>query len=169
MVRYVSRWSGRRSAFLLLPDAISAADGAMLEPLGVAIHAVDLGHTAVGMRVGVFGCGPIGLLILQLAGAGWELRAARNRTAAPPPRGGTCLWGDQVSIWSANPRNWQRPGRGVDVAFEVAGENAAVETAMTAVKPGGAVILVGIPADDRTSFRPPSPGAKGLTIKWSAG
>ena len=39
----------------------------MLEPLGIAIHAVDLAHLKVGMSVGVFGCGPIGLLILQLA------------------------------------------------------------------------------------------------------
>ncbi len=50
-----------------LPDTLSDADGAMLEPLGVALHAVDLGHLRSGMRVGVFGCGPIGLLIMQLA------------------------------------------------------------------------------------------------------
>src|SRR5512138_3073368 len=50
-----------------LPNSISDADGAMLEPLGVAIHAVDLGKLKAGMTVGVFGCGPIGLLIIQLA------------------------------------------------------------------------------------------------------
>ena len=50
-----------------LPDSISDADGAMLEPLGVAIHAVDLGKIKVGMTIGVFGAGPIGLLIAQLA------------------------------------------------------------------------------------------------------
>ena len=46
-----------------LPDEISDAEGAMLEPLGVALHAVDLGHLKPGMQVGVFGCGPIGLLV----------------------------------------------------------------------------------------------------------
>jgi len=50
-----------------IPDSISDDDGAMLEPLGVAIHAVDLGKLKAGMTVGVFGCGPIGLLILQIA------------------------------------------------------------------------------------------------------
>src|SRR6185436_9397610 len=50
-----------------LPDSLSDSDGALLEPLGVAIHAVDLSHLKPGMAVGVFGCGPIGLLILQLA------------------------------------------------------------------------------------------------------
>ena len=35
----------------------------------IALHAVDLGKIRLGMRVGVFGCGPIGLLVLQLARA----------------------------------------------------------------------------------------------------
>ena len=54
-------------ALFQIPDAITDAEGAMLEPLGVAIHAVDLGHLKAGMSVGVFGCGPIGLLIIQMA------------------------------------------------------------------------------------------------------
>src|SRR5512141_2774976 len=44
-----------------VPDGFSASDAAMLEPLGVAIHSVDLGHVRTGDAVGVFGCGPIGL------------------------------------------------------------------------------------------------------------
>lgn len=38
-------------------------------PLGVAIHAVDLGRLKPGMTVGAFGCGLIGLLVLQVARA----------------------------------------------------------------------------------------------------
>ncbi len=56
-------------------------------------------------------------------------------------------------------------GRGVDVAFEFAGENEAVEAAVAAVKPGGRVVLAGIPADDRTSFSASVARRKGLTIK----
>ena len=43
--------------------------GAMLEPLGVAIYAVDLGHVHLGAEVAVIGCGPIGLLLVQVARA----------------------------------------------------------------------------------------------------
>jgi L-iditol 2-dehydrogenase len=39
----------------------------MLEPLGVAMHAVGLGKLKPGMAVGVFGVGPIGLMVIQLA------------------------------------------------------------------------------------------------------
>jgi L-iditol 2-dehydrogenase len=50
-----------------LPDALSDEEGALLEPLGVALHATDMGKIHPGMSVGVYGCGPIGLLIVQLA------------------------------------------------------------------------------------------------------
>ena len=56
-------------------------------------------------------------------------------------------------------------GRGVDVAFEAAGEQEAVDTAFAAVVPGGKVILVGIPSEDRTFFTASVARRKGLTIK----
>ena len=66
-----------------LPDGVSDAGGAVLEPLGVAIHALDLGHVRLGAAAAVIGCGPIGLLLTQV------LRAAgpagrRVRPAAAP-------------------------------------------------------------------------------------
>ena len=71
-----------------LPDALSDGDGAMLEPLGVAIHAVDLGHVALGASVAVLGCGPIGLLLIQVARAAGAARVvAADPLAAPPARG----------------------------------------------------------------------------------
>ena len=55
--------------------------------------------------------------------------------------------------------------RGVDVAFEAAGENEAVETAIETVKPGGTVVLIGIPSDDCTAFSASTARRKGVTIK----
>jgi L-iditol 2-dehydrogenase len=43
-------------------------------------------------------------------------------------------------------------GRGVDVAFDASGDPAATEAAVASVRPGGVVVLVGIPTTDRTSF-----------------
>ena len=50
-----------------LPPALATTDGAVLEPLGVAIHALDLGHLRPACTIAVVGCGPIGLLLLQAA------------------------------------------------------------------------------------------------------
>ena len=153
-----------------LPDSLTDADGAMLEPLGVAIHAVDLGHLRAGMTVGVFGSGPVGLLILQLAGTmgmarliatdalPHRLEAARSLWAEAFQAGGSREAGEIVAVTG---------GRGVDVAFETAGENDAVEAAVASLKPGGRLVLVGIPADDRTAFSASVARRKGLTIKLS--
>ena len=66
------------------PTRCQRADVAMLEPLGVAIHAHDLGHQRVGATVVVVGCGPIGLC-LRPGRAGRRRRArARGRPAAAP-------------------------------------------------------------------------------------
>ncbi len=137
-----------------LPPALSDQDGAMLEPLGVAIHAIDLAQLRSGMSVGVYGCGPIGLLLLQLAR---EAGAARliatdkldHRLAMAEKLGATVFPADgqeQEAVRDAT------KGRGVDVAIEAAGENEAVETAVATVRPGGRVVLLGIPAGDRTTF-----------------
>jgi L-iditol 2-dehydrogenase len=49
-----------------LPDSMSELEGAMLEPLGVALYSVDCAQIKSGMSVGVFGCGTIGLSVIQV-------------------------------------------------------------------------------------------------------
>jgi L-iditol 2-dehydrogenase len=56
-------------------------------------------------------------------------------------------------------------GRGVDVAFDAAGTQSAVDAAFAAVSTGGKVVLAGIPDDDKTSFSASTARRKGLTIK----
>ena len=55
-------------------------------------------------------------------------------------------------------------GNGLDVAFEVAGDDGAVATAVDAAPPGGLLVLVGIPDGDRTSFTASTARRKELTI-----
>jgi L-iditol 2-dehydrogenase len=136
-----------------LPETISDAEGCLLEPLGVAIHSVDLGKVRTGMRVGVFGCGPIGLLVIQVAQA-----AGASEVLVTEP-----LQHRLEAAKKFGARKWT-PGEAIDVAFECAGENQAVEDALTAVKPGGRVVLVGIPNDDRTAFTASVARRKGLTL-----
>ncbi len=151
-----------------IPTAMSDADGALLEPLGIAIHAVDLAHLKVGMSVGVFGCGPIGLLILQLArlaGASSVLATdiLQHRVEAARHFGADEAHLIDGSFSSQEAIMLSR--HGLDVVFEAAGENTAVEMAVAAARPGGKVILVGIPSDDRTSFTASVARRKGITLK----
>ncbi|MCL6509365.1 MAG: alcohol dehydrogenase catalytic domain-containing protein [Anaerolineae bacterium] len=158
-------------ALFPLPDAIDDAGGAMLEPLGVAIHTVDLAHVKPGMHVGVFGCGTIGLLTLQVArlvGATrlfatdrlpHRLDAAHELGATATLLAGGETHEESAAILTATAR------RGLDIAFECAGDQDAVNAAFDAVRIGGTVILCGIPSEDRTSFIASVARRKGLTIK----
>jgi L-iditol 2-dehydrogenase len=152
-----------------LPDSFTYADGAMLEPLGVAIHAVDLGKLKAGMTVGVFGCGPIGLLIIQVARAMGATNIIAtdkllHRVDAAKSFGAhhALLAEDGRELGEIQAATNER---GVDVAFEAAGMQDAVDTAFAAVLPGGKVIIAGIPDKDQTSFSASIARRKGLTIK----
>jgi len=153
-----------------LPDALTDLDGAMLEPLGVALHAVDLGHLKPGMSVGVFGCGPIGLLIVQLArlsGATTIFATDKLSHRLDAARAFGATHAIEADGHESNKILSITNGRGVDVAFEVAGANEAVDTAIASAKPGACVVLVGIPGGDRTTFTASVARRKGLTIKLS--
>jgi len=149
-----------------LPEALSDADGAVLEPLGVAIHALDLGHLRLGGTAAVVGCGPIGLLLCELL----QVAGAASVTAFEPlPHRRAAAVGLGVTV--ADPAVAADPaalagltGGGVDVAFEIAGTDEAVQLAMAAARPGGRVVLGGIPGDDTTTFRASTARRKGLTI-----
>jgi L-iditol 2-dehydrogenase len=150
-----------------LPDGLADAGGAVLEPLGVAVHALDLGHVRLGASVVVIGCGPIGLLLIQVL-----QRAGAARVAAIEPlahrRAAAARYGADVCLGPAEitgPRDiGEVAGDGADVVFEMAGTDAAVELAMALARPGGRVVLGGIPASDQIAFRASTARRKGLTI-----
>jgi L-iditol 2-dehydrogenase len=152
-----------------IPDELTYSDGAMLEPLGVAIHAVDLAHLKAGMTIGVFGCGPIGLLIIQLA----KLSGAAHIVATdklPHRVEAAKSLGVDYAILVADKQGGGEiraaiESKGVDIAFETAGEQSAVDDAFAAVLPGGKIILAGIPDNNVTSFSASTARRKGLTIK----
>ncbi|MCP5516569.1 MAG: alcohol dehydrogenase catalytic domain-containing protein [Verrucomicrobiales bacterium] len=158
-----------RSCFPL-PDGLDDEQGALLEPLGVAIHAVDLARLRVGNSVAILGAGPIGLLILaiaRLAGADpifvtdkfpWRLRLAEQWGGVPLP----CEDGEPV-------RRIEREtgGRGVDVAIEAAWADHSVAEAAELARLGGRLVLVGIPSDDRVELKHSTARRKGLTIRMS--
>lgn len=150
-----------------LPDELSDADGAVLEPLGVAMHALGLGHVRLGGTAAVIGCGPIGLLLVQLllaAGVSPPVAAeplAHRRQAASRLGAGAAASPAELGT-PADLR--ELTGGGVDVAFEMAGTDQAVQLAMAAVRPGGRVVLGGIPGDDQTRFQASVARRKGLTI-----
>jgi L-iditol 2-dehydrogenase len=142
-----------------LPDGMPAADGAMLEPLGVALHAIDLGHLQLGSTAAVIGAGPIGLLLLQAARRAGAARVVVVEPLAHRRAAAKRLGADEVlDVTEAS------DDVGAHAVFEMAGTDSAVEVAMRAARPGARVVLGGIPDGDRTSFPASLARRKGLTL-----
>ena len=154
-----------------LPPSVSDAAGALLEPLGVALHAVDLAEPRIADVVAVLGCGPIGLLLVQLArltGAqavlatdlhDYRLRLAK--TAGATATFNAARENPVAAILDAT------GGRGADVVFEAAGASETPDQAAQVAAALGTLVVVGIGADNRTAFAAAPARRKGLTIKIS--
>jgi L-iditol 2-dehydrogenase len=115
-----------------LPDGVSFAEGALVEPLAVGLQAAKRGDVQVGQTVAVLGCGAIGLATLQVARArgatriiatdvlGSRLDVARKLGATDTFDGADADLVERVRSLS---------GDGADVALETAGTAATVRSA----------------------------------------
>jgi L-iditol 2-dehydrogenase len=153
-----------------LPDEIDDVAGAMLEPLGVALHALRLARVRPGDRVAILGAGPIGLLLVQLArasGATTIVATDRlsHRVAAARSFGAQAELvtdgSERVALLAAT------DGLGVDAAIEIAGDDDAVATAIALARPGGTVVIAGIPTGDTSLITASIARRKGLDLRFS--
>ena len=154
-----------------IPDGISDGGGAVLETLGVAIHAVDLAHPRVARSSVVIGCGPVGLLVIRMA----RLAGLDPLIAIDPIANRVDLarsWGATHGIVARSEDAIDEVkkitgGHGTDITFEAAWAGPSVGAAVTMAAPGGRVILVGIPADDACAMTHSEGRRKGLSVVFS--
>jgi L-iditol 2-dehydrogenase len=130
-----------------IPDALSFERAALVEPLSVALHAVRRSRVKAGDAVVVVGAGLIGLLVVQC------LRAAGCSPvlAVDPVQGrldlavrfgaSRGLSPDAVDVASAVRE--ATAGRGADAAFECVGLTPTIATAVSVLRKGGTLALVG--------------------------
>jgi L-iditol 2-dehydrogenase len=129
-----------------LPDNLSFSEAALLEAVAVALHAVSLAPIQPGSTALVVGAGTIGLLVQQaLAVAGCapvfvsDVDTTRLKRSAS--LGATTILGSGSDLVTEILRLTR--GKGVDIAIEAVGINQTVTTAISAVRKGGCVVLVG--------------------------
>jgi len=140
----------------LLPENISYAAGALIEPLSVAVHAVRLAHLDMSESVAIFGAGAIGLFILQVAravGAGdifiSDIRESRLSAALDLGASKT------LNSSKRNPVEEilnQTDAIGVQRAFEAVGLEITLHQALQALQKGGKAVLVGLFEDEHVAI-----------------
>ncbi|MCE9615097.1 MAG: alcohol dehydrogenase catalytic domain-containing protein [Lentisphaerae bacterium] len=154
---------GSLSEFIVMPEACcfrirrttSFAQGTLSEPLAIAVYAVKRSIPLAGAAVGILGLGPIGLCVQQAvaqAGATRVFGTDRVPERLTLARGlGVAYAGDPGSEDVVGAILAREPG-GLDVVFECCGQQEALDQAIDLLKPGGKLMLIGIPEVERVSF-----------------
>ncbi len=155
--------NGCLSEYIVMPDeccfptdgAITIEQGVLCEPLAIALYSVKQSRVPRGADVAVLGAGPIGLSCMVCVKA--EGVRACYVTEKIDER--VELAGKVGATWVGNPLKEdivasilkQQP-LGMDLVYECAGQQETIDQAVDLLKPGGKLVLVGIPREDRISF-----------------
>jgi L-iditol 2-dehydrogenase len=130
-----------------LPDSIRFEQGALVEPVSVAVHAVNRTPLGLNASAAVIGAGMIGLLTIQaLRAAGCNPIIAVDLDPARLQLAGRL---GATDVLSGDPPELLEKiraitnGRGVDAAFEAVGLGPTVDLAVSCVRKGGSVTLIG--------------------------
>ena len=132
----------------VLPPAMEDGVGAMMEPLAVALHAVQRAGTVSGKTVLVTGGGQIGLLALLVARAFGATPVALSDVVAARRQAARDL-GAEAVLDPLAPNLAEQvqalTGDGFDVVIEASGAPPALRQAFDLVRPGGVIVQVGSP------------------------
>lgn len=143
-----------KSCFLL-PDTLSLDEGALSEPLTIGVYAVKLSQMKPGMTIGILGSGPIGLSVLTAASImisskvfmtdklDYRLDFAR--------RSGATWTGNPEKINVVSEIKKAEPLM-LDMVFECCGQQHAIDQSFQLLKPGGKLMIIGIPETSKYTF-----------------
>ncbi len=138
-----------------VPDSLSDDQAAIIEPLSIGLYTARLGDLAQGARAGIVGSGPIGLCTLLSIRAEVPARIYVTDLIAERLEVARACGAD----WTGNPRREDVVAAvrkleplGLDAVFECAGEQDAIDQGLELLRPGGTLVIVGIPELDRVSF-----------------
>lgn len=131
-------------------EGLSLEQIVLTEPLAIAIYAVQLAGIHQGMDVAILGAGPIGLACLQVARAS----GARVCLVTDPLGYRMDVATSHGANWAGNPDGLGEAIRqycpeGPSVVLEAAGQQVAIDQAIKVVRPGGKVVIIGIPRTER--------------------
>ena len=130
-----------------LPDTVSYHQGALIEPLSISLHGVNRGKLKINDKVVVLGCGIIGLMAIQCAklnGCGTLVAVDMNEARLDMAK----KVGADVVVNPAKEKAMDiilglTGGEGADAVFEAVGIEKTVNEALSWVRKGGRLVLIG--------------------------
>ncbi|MEE4215659.1 MAG: alcohol dehydrogenase catalytic domain-containing protein [Bacteroidales bacterium] len=155
-----------RSCFKI-PETMSFAEAAFAEPLSIGYYAVQLSGIRTADRVAILGAGPIGDSVLvssKEAGAGpiYVTDRIDRRLDIASHLGAEAAY--NVDKSDAVKGIITKEPALLDIVYECCGQQEAFDQAVELLKPGGKLMIVGIPEFDRWSFRADTARRKEISI-----
>jgi L-iditol 2-dehydrogenase len=152
----------------LITDTISFEQAVLSEPLAIALYAVEQSPALPGASVAVLGAGPIGMSVLNMvklknAGALFVTDAIEERLLFAKRYGPA--WCGNVQKTDVVKEISERAPLLLDVVYECCGKPEALLQAIALLKPGGTLVIIGIPDIDHISFPVHSLRRKEITVK----
>jgi L-iditol 2-dehydrogenase len=149
----------RQDLVFLIPDHLTYEEAALIEPFSVGIHAATRTRLQPGSTIAIMGMGPVGLMAVVAAkvfGAATIIVTDLEllRLEAAKQMGATHL----INIREKDPLeeiNKITNGKGVDVAWETAGNPMALQSALGSLRRGGKLAIVGLPAQHEIPLNVP--------------
>ncbi|KAF7592834.1 hypothetical protein BBP40_012369 [Aspergillus hancockii] len=157
-----------------LPENISLQEGALMEPLGVAVHIVKQANVTPGQSVVVFGAGPVGLLCCAVARAfgspktiAVDIQKGRLEFARKYAATATFEANRGPALDNANQIIEENDlGPGADVVIDASGAEPSVHTGIHVLRPGGTYVQGGMGRSEIT-FPIMAACTKELNVKGS--
>lgn len=142
------------SCFRLDPET-SLSEAVIIEPLSIGIFSVELLGKNPPKDIGIFGAGPIGLSVLiALKHAGFDSVCVTdkiNNRLAAAEKYGAVLTGNPEQTDIVKDIICKCPS-GLDALFECCGDQEALNQAVEVLKPGGKLLIIGIPPEEHVWF-----------------
>jgi L-idonate 5-dehydrogenase len=136
-----------------LADSVSDAEGAMAEPLAVALHAVNRAGPLLGRKVLVTGCGPIGAMTIIAARRAGAAHIVATDVVAQPLRKVAKVGADEtinVAEDAAALARYATDKGQFDVLFECSGNASALRAGFDVLRPRGIVVQLGLSGGELT-------------------
>lgn len=136
---------------------ITLEQGVLCEPFAIGVYAVQQSKLQTGQTAAIFGVGPIGLSCLAAAqseGASKIFVTEKITERISVAKNAGAQWVANPDMQDVAQEILSHQPEGIDAAYECAGQQETIDQAIEVLKPGGKLMLIGIPREERVSFNP---------------